>query len=208
MSADAIAAARTRGAQLHCHNLRFDTADVYQLPFAPESFDAAFCHALLQHLSEPDAALRELRRVIRPGGLIGIADADHDGSIMWPREPLIERSSGILRELRARRGGGDPRIGKRLRGLLHEAGFERVVATVSANADGDPEATRRTALFWSGYLRSPDLRAQLAEESLATQAELDGMAEAWLRWGQSEGAFWATFWCQAIGRAPGQSTGR
>jgi ubiquinone/menaquinone biosynthesis C-methylase UbiE len=204
---EVIQAAKALAGERSCMNVGFETADVYALPFADSAFDAVFCHALLQHLAEPGEGLRELRRVLRPGGVIGVADADHDGSIMWPEEPLISQSAAILRELRARRGGGDPRIGKRLRALLHEAGFERVVATVSANADGDPESTRRTAVFWSQYLRSPELRMQLSEAGLATEAELDAMAEAWLRWGQSEGAFWASFWCQAIGRAPGRLGG-
>jgi hypothetical protein len=73
------------------------------------------------------------------------------------------------------------------------------VATASANASGDPESVRRTAAFWSQYLRSAELRSQAAEQGLATETELDAMTEAWLRWGESEGAFWASFWCQAIG---------
>ena len=41
-------------------------------PFQNESFDAVFSHALLEHLSDPGAAIAELRRALKPGGLIGL----------------------------------------------------------------------------------------------------------------------------------------
>src|ERR1700730_4220237 len=53
-------------------NVEFRKASVYQLPFEDESFDAIFSHALFEHLSDPCAALRELRRVLKPGGLIAL----------------------------------------------------------------------------------------------------------------------------------------
>jgi SAM-dependent methyltransferase len=198
----AVEAPISAAAESTCTNATFEVADVYRLPFADETFDAVFCHALLQHLAEPPAALRELRRVVRPGGLIGAADADHGGSIMWPELPVIDQFWELVREMRMRRGGGDTRIGRRLSALLHEVGFERVVASATADSDGDGESSRRTAAFWANYLRSPELREQVLEAGLATAGDLDEMADAWLRWGGSPGAFWARFWCQAVGWAP------
>jgi hypothetical protein len=85
---------------------------------------------------------------------------------------------------------------------LHKAGFERVVATVTADADGDAESTLRTATYWAQYLRSPEMRAEVIRARLTNEAALEQMADAWLRWGQSTGAFWARFWCQAVGWVP------
>ncbi len=53
-------------------NVEFRKASVYQLPFQDDCFDAVFSHALLEHLSDPGAALAELRRVLKPEGLIGL----------------------------------------------------------------------------------------------------------------------------------------
>jgi len=45
---------------------QFGTA--YDLPFEDESFDSALCTAVLEHLEEPEQALRECHRVLKPGG--------------------------------------------------------------------------------------------------------------------------------------------
>ena len=70
-------------------NCTFDIADASALPFEDATFDAAFAHAMLQHVEFPLDVLRELRRVLRPGGVIGVADADRDGWIMAPQPPAL-----------------------------------------------------------------------------------------------------------------------
>jgi ubiquinone/menaquinone biosynthesis C-methylase UbiE len=49
---------------------------VYALDFADGSFDVVHAHQVLQHLTDPVAALIEMRRVCRPGGLIAARDGD------------------------------------------------------------------------------------------------------------------------------------
>src|SRR5262245_51957503 len=45
-------------------------ADAYRLPFADATFDAAHCERVLMHLDDPTAVLREMRRVVKPGGVV------------------------------------------------------------------------------------------------------------------------------------------
>ncbi|GAA1005942.1 class I SAM-dependent methyltransferase [Streptomyces thermogriseus] len=47
-------------------------ADVAALPFEPESFDAVFAAGLIAHLPHPAENLREMRRVVRPGGTLAL----------------------------------------------------------------------------------------------------------------------------------------
>src|SRR6185312_15162000 len=60
----------------------FATGDVYRLDFPDASFDIVHAHKVLQHLAEPVAALKEMRRVVRPGGIVAVRDADY-GSFTW-----------------------------------------------------------------------------------------------------------------------------
>jgi len=70
---------------------------------------------------------------------------------------------------------------------------------VIADADGARESAARTGEFWAGYFESPPLVAHVVALGLATGDELSAMSEAWRAWGGDAGAFWARFWCQAVG---------
>jgi SAM-dependent methyltransferase len=105
------------------------TADAARLPFAAESFDAAFAVAVLQHVPKPRAVIDHLRRVLRPGGRLVLAEPDN-AARYWFSEPasghevfahacefysLVEEAAGE---------DADPSIGPRVPRLLRAAGFE------------------------------------------------------------------------------------
>lgn len=198
-SPDAIHAARAHAASVSGDSVRFDVADVCALPFPAASFDAVFSHAVLQHLPDPLAAVREMRRILRPGGICALADADYDGSVIFPGDPLLPRTFELLRELRVRSGGGDPRVGKRLRALLGEAGFTRTQGLAVANCEATSESTARTGAWWASYTESPQFVERATSLGVSDARELTAIAAAWRAWAAHPGAYWATFWCQALG---------
>jgi SAM-dependent methyltransferase len=61
------------------HIVSVREADASRLPFADGSFDAAHCERLLMHLEDPNVALIEMARVVRPGGRIVVAEPDWGG---------------------------------------------------------------------------------------------------------------------------------
>jgi ubiquinone/menaquinone biosynthesis C-methylase UbiE len=65
-------------------NVQFKTADLYALGFGEESFDVVHAHQVLQHLTDPVAALVEMRRVLRPNGILAVRDGDF-GGFVWHR---------------------------------------------------------------------------------------------------------------------------
>jgi SAM-dependent methyltransferase len=109
------ARARTRALDM----VRVDEGDVYALPYPDGAFDAAHCERVLLHLDDPTAALREMRRVVRPGGRVIVAEPgwatldidapDHDAI-----ELLIQQATTALR---------NPRIGLELNRRMAEAGL-------------------------------------------------------------------------------------
>jgi ubiquinone/menaquinone biosynthesis C-methylase UbiE len=192
-----ITIARSTAEAQRVTNIRFQAADAAALPFDDSSFDAAFAHALLQHVESPSKVLSELRRVLRPGGVIGVADADFDGAIIWPQSNLLARAGEILAHTRRH-----PRIGKQLRSLLHDAGFVRTDAFVSGNQRGNANQARLDGEFWARYFEAEEFIAQADVAGWATRSEMLEIAAAWRAWGEDPGAFSATLWCQAIGWVP------
>lgn len=74
-SAYHVEAARHAAQERGIRNARFDVGDIYHLPFPNGTFDAAFSSAVLQYLHDPIAALQEMRRVLKPGGIVGVRNA-------------------------------------------------------------------------------------------------------------------------------------
>ncbi len=106
-------------------NVQFQVADVFDLPFAEESFDHVFVCFLLEHLREPERALEQLHRVLKVGGSITVIEGDHGSWYCHPSTPEAERTVACLVEIQAGHGG-NALIGRSLYPLLTGAGFHTV----------------------------------------------------------------------------------
>src|SRR4051794_23870971 len=103
----------------------FRVGDVYALEADDGSFDVVHAHQVLQHLTDPVAALREMARVCRAGGVIAVRDVDY-GNISWfPEERALHRWLALYDQV-MRRNGGEPRAGRRLLSWAHAAGLHDV----------------------------------------------------------------------------------
>ena len=125
-----------------------------------------------------------MHRVLKPGGVIGIADADHDTSIIYPPDPLLDRWLEVVREMRLRTSGGDVRIGQKLRALLADAGFERTAGSPSPAPPTAPTTARASWAPWqAAYLEDPAHIAEATRLGVSDEPELRAIADAWRRWG-------------------------
>lgn len=106
-------------------NLHFRQADAHALPFEDGSFDLAYCRYLLEHVSDPRQVLREMRRVLKPGGKVFVQENDIFANRLDPDCPTFDRVWRQFAGLQASYGG-DALIGKRLLRLLNDAGFRDV----------------------------------------------------------------------------------
>ncbi len=86
-AAGVVAEARGRPARADLPSISFEVADAYRLPFEDGSFDVVHAHQVLQHLDDPVAALEEMRRVCRPGGIVAARDSDYPAMTYFPDEP-------------------------------------------------------------------------------------------------------------------------
>jgi ubiquinone/menaquinone biosynthesis C-methylase UbiE len=67
-----------RANERHLRNITATQGDARALPFADRSFDAAYLVAVLGEIPDQDAALRELARVLRPGGRLVVGEVFGD----------------------------------------------------------------------------------------------------------------------------------
>jgi ubiquinone/menaquinone biosynthesis C-methylase UbiE len=180
------------------HNVQFKSGNVYELPFAGGTFDACFSNALLDHLSDPIAALREMRRVLKADGVLGVRTADRDGYLLAPADPLLEKF-GEWGEQRKNAQGVRVRIGKNIRAMLREAGFARTEASASYDCYGTVEEVRGLAESAAVGLSKGQSREQTGESAGSDRAEAEAVAAAWRAWGESPDAFFAMSFCEGLG---------
>ncbi|HOX24975.1 MAG TPA: metalloregulator ArsR/SmtB family transcription factor [Candidatus Krumholzibacteria bacterium] len=96
-SAVLLGRARRRCRDAGCANVTFQRADVRALPFSSGSFDAAYSSMVLHHVADPLDAVRELARVVKPGGRVVVLEFTRH-NLTWMRDSLAHRWLGFDRE--------------------------------------------------------------------------------------------------------------
>lgn len=201
IDAKQIESAQALAAEKRIGNVRFEVANAHELPFPPASFDAVFANALLIHLSDPGSALSEIKRVLRPGGVIGIRDADRGFDLRVPETPRLKRMFELwVRVLE--HNGGSPHYARNQRQLLVAAGFERVTTSVMPLTYTSAEVTRRNAQGTRNVFLG--LARTAIEQGWTDHAETNAICDDILAWGERPDAFGMTLWFSTVGWLPGE----
>lgn len=166
-------------------NMSFSVEDVHALSFPDASFDVVHAHQVLQHVAEPVQALREMKRVTAPGGVVAARDADYAGFLWFPLLPELSEWLRLYRTA-ARANGGEPDAGRRLLSWARAAGFEQVEATASTWCYTTPDERAWWGGLWADRILESALARQLIDQGLATRAELQAISDAWRRWADAE----------------------
>jgi SAM-dependent methyltransferase len=124
-AAESLRQARAELDAAGLRNVALARGDVYRLPFADGAFDHVFLCFVLEHLARPEAALAELRRVLRAGGTLTAVEGDHGSCYFHPETPAARAAWQCLIRAQAELGG-DSLIGRRLQPLLSRAGLRDV----------------------------------------------------------------------------------
>ncbi|GAB7029986.1 class I SAM-dependent methyltransferase [Streptomyces sp. NPDC021749] len=179
--------ARATAAARGVDNVRFVVGDVHALDFPDDTFCVVHAHQVLQHVGDPVQALREMRRVTRPGGIVAVRDADYSAMTWYPEVPgMTDWQQLYLRVARA--NGGEPDAGRRLHAWARQAGFapEAVTATTGTWCFRTPEERSWWSGLWADRTVSSAYARNAVDGGHATEAELRRIAEAWRAWGAEE----------------------
>ena len=106
-------------------NVSFQQADIFHLPFEPNSFDHIFVCFVLEHLAQPVQALQALQQALKPGGTITVIEGDHGSAYFHPDGEAARRAIQCQVQLQ-REAGGNANLGRELYPLLCQAGYGAV----------------------------------------------------------------------------------
>lgn len=97
----------------------FTDGDAFALHLPDSSVDVVWCERVLQHLTQPERAVAEMVRVLRPGGRVALLDTDWATTVLHPGDPEITSAltSGALTS------AANPYSGRRLVGQATAAGL-------------------------------------------------------------------------------------
>jgi ubiquinone/menaquinone biosynthesis C-methylase UbiE len=179
-SADVIAAATRDHA-----GVEFAPGDVYQLEFADASWDVAHAHQLLQHLTDPVRALKEMRRVVKPSGVVAARDSDYATFTWYPRDERLERWLALYQSI-ARANGGEPDAGRQLLSWARQAGFTRVTPSASTWCFATPPDRAWWGGLWADRMTTSAIAQQAVREGRASSSDLADIADAWRAWAAAE----------------------
>ncbi len=105
VSAESVAEAKRKTRAAGLFHVQFLQADIFALPFAPESFDHVFVCFVLEHLSRPVEALAILGKLLRPGGIMTVIEGDHGSTFFHPDSGAARMAIQCQVELQRLAGG-------------------------------------------------------------------------------------------------------
>jgi ubiquinone/menaquinone biosynthesis C-methylase UbiE len=148
--------------------LRFVQGDAARLPFADASFDMVTCQTLLIHVADPSRVLSEMRRVLRPGGLLLCSEPSNLANAAMANALTVQSDSAaqldafryrlLCEEAKRLAGEGDSSLGDKLAWLLQACGFQSIQSYLSDKA-------------------TPLLPPYVGQEAQANLNEVQAMAE-------------------------------
>jgi SAM-dependent methyltransferase len=178
-------------------NARFEVGDIRHLPFADGTFDVAWASAVLMHLRDPVAALREMRRVVRPGGLLAVRD--HGYRLAEPRTPAVERYFALQSQIESATVGRPGQcLGLQHRRLLLDAGCTRTEGFADVVIYGDPQRLREHATFVRSLLDGGEYRAGAIKLGW-DEAALNQLANDMVAWYARPDTVMVVVWSAGLG---------
>lgn len=201
MEESQIELARAAAAAGGHNNAKFHVGDVTALPFEDNSFDVAHCHAVLMHVPDTRATLAEVKRVLKPGGIIASRETVIASSFAEPSSDELRSGWTVFGNLISA-NGGHPQMGRELKNRLVEADFADVRASASFDVFSTPEDVAFLHGFIMDWFFMPRVIEAATAYGLATHEQFQEWRVALEEWKGHAGAVGAIAFGEAIATKP------
>ncbi|WP_416900515.1 class I SAM-dependent methyltransferase [Micromonospora echinospora] len=200
VTGEALDLARAEATARGRDNVDFVVADVQALDLPDAAYDVVHAHQVLQHVADPVRALREMRRVCRPGGIVAARDSDYAAFTWFPRVPELDEWLTLYQRA-ARANGGEPDAGRRLLSWARAAGFTDVTATAGTWCFATPEDRQWWGGMWADRIRHSAMADQVRASGLATEEDLARLSTGWREWAAADDGWFTILHGEILCRA-------
>ena len=182
-------------------NATFQVGDARAMPFDDGYFDVAHCHNLLMHVLETQDVLAEVKRVLKPGGLIACREMMVDSSFTYPDYGVLSRAWDMFEDMVAL-DDGHPQMGKDLKFQLAEAGFENAWIEAAMDIYSTPEEVAFISQVANYWFLSPEVVEAAILYGAYTEELCSSIAEAFKTWTQDPAAICGIAYGVAVADKP------
>ena len=171
ISVEQVVSAEKAAVSRGVHNLEFNANSCYDTGLVTNSFDLVYSRFMLMHIQDPLRAINEMKRLLKPGGVLAIEDGDFASTYAEPHSPAYDRMFELYRQI-GEKFGEDFLIGRKLFRMAITVGFERVSARLAQPVFTEGDSKRLPE--WTLEESAP----ALLEAGLTTKAELERLLNA------------------------------
>ncbi len=201
MEASQIDLARMFAKRYGRDNAVFHVGDVTDLPFEDDSFDVAHCHNVLMHVPDTQAVLREVNRVVKPGGIIASREMISGSSFTHPDFEVLRNAWDMFEDL-LEADDGHPQMGKDLKTHFVEAGLTNYRVSASFDTFTTPDEITFIHQIAQQWFLAPEITEAAIKYGAATEALCDHIGVAYDRWKDHPGAFAAVAYGELLAWKP------
>ena len=196
-----IEEAQARARAIGQDNATFHVANLTDLPFEDGFFDVANCHNILMFIPDTRAALAEVMRVLKPGGIIGCREMICDASFIYPSLGVLQTVWEVFSGLVAF-DDGHPQMGNSLKTNILDAGFENIRVNAAFDTYSTPKQIDLMHSLVTGWFLSPELMEVGAKYGVATPQIWERIRAAADQWKDAPEAIFAFAWGEAVANKP------